>query len=150
MFSGVTKPMFRLKKKHWSLIAALHQDSIILRRRIFADCRVFMSHHVPKFQRRRCKLPHPSGCAGKNYLRDFYKMVCYRIKLDRWPRHVTPSDKRPFFDEITLFATYILGQKVDPIRNVTASQSAFLLFLNSFLTLFLFLNSFWSRFGPKS
>ena len=24
------------------------------------------------------------------------------IKLDRWPRHVTPSEKRPFFDVITL------------------------------------------------
>ena len=47
----------------------------------------------------------------------------YRSKLDRWPRHVTPSEKRQFFDVITLFATYILGQKVDPIRNVTASQS---------------------------
>ena len=49
----------------------------------------------------------------------------YRSKLDRWPRHVTPSEKRPFFDVITLFATYILGQKVDPIRNVTASHYGF-------------------------
>ena len=46
----------------------------------------------------------------------------YRGKLDRWPRHVTPSEKRQLFDVITLFATYILGQEVDPIRNVTSSR----------------------------
>ena len=74
--------------------------------------------------------------------------VTYRSKLDWWPRHVTPSEKRPFFDVITLFATYILGQKVDPMRNVTSSHSRFLLVLSSFLTLLLYLNSFWSRFGP--
>ena len=51
-----------------------------------------------------------------------FSSLYYRSKLDRWPRHVTPSEKRPFFDVITLFATYILGQKVDPKRNVTASR----------------------------
>ena len=44
------------------------------------------------------------------------------IKLDRWPGHVTPSEKRPFFDIVTSFATYILGHKVDPITNVTTSR----------------------------
>ena len=88
----------------------------------------------------------------------------YRIKLDRWPRHVTPSEKRSFLIEITLFSTSILGQKVDRIRNVTASQShvlgqkvdrirnvtasqrAFLLFLNSFFDHIPVFEQFWVTF----
>ena len=54
-----------------------------------------------------------------------YSVLRYRIKLDRWPRHVTPSEKRPFFYAVTLFATYILGHKVDAIRNVTVSHLGF-------------------------
>ena len=49
-----------------------------------------------------------------------------------------------------MFSTYILGQKVDLLGNVTLSRFRFLLFLNSVLTILLFLNSFWSRFGPYS
>ena len=62
----------------------------------------------------------------------FSRNIGYRSKSDRWPCHVTLTDKRPKNTLSRMFLTYILGQKVDLFRNVTLSRFRFSLFLNSF------------------
>ena len=81
----------------------------------------FLSYLLPRFK-------------DQKHVRDvcFGSSTLYRSKLDRWPCHVTLSEKRLKNTLSRVFSTYILGQKVDLIRNVTLTRSRFLLFLNSF------------------
>ena len=83
----------------------------------------------------------------------------YRIKLDRWPCHVTFAKRKACFfigfNAVTRHGIYFLGHKVDLIRNVTPSRFrilavnfTLLLFLNRFWTLLMFLKSLSFRFGP--
>ena len=100
---------------------------------------------------RRRKLKHVEGKPRANDMRESIAsrkrdhqskegVKSYRSKSDRWPCHVTLTEKRPENTLSRVFSTCILGQKVDLLINVTLSRFRFLLFLNSF----------WSRFGPKS
>ena len=45
--------------------------------------------------------------------------ITYRSKLDRWPCHVTLTQKKAIFSAVTPFSKKKMGQQVDPIRNVT-------------------------------
>ena len=54
--------------------------------------------------------------------RKMFICIIYRSKLDRWPCHVTLTEKRPKNTLSRVFSTYILGQKVDLMRNVTSSR----------------------------
>ena len=101
----------------------------------------------------------------------YNEVVCqrqdYRSKLDRWPCHVTLTQKKAIFSAVTPFSKKKLGQQVDPIRNVThvtngvlgqqvdpirnviLSQTRFLLFFTAFWPYHCFLTVFDHDLGHK-